>query len=81
MHEPHQKHFFDPILDPCHRVFRIGLCGADVGRFSQPSMEQPELRIAPFGNDFLQEWIGGYMILDGQAAQLYQNGCLRSLSA
>lgn len=27
--------------------------------------------VPPFGNDFLQEWVGGRMILDGQAASLY----------
>jgi hypothetical protein len=27
--------------------------------------------VPPFGNDFLQEWVGGRMILDGQATSLY----------
>jgi Glycosyltransferase family 87 len=40
---------------------------------SSPSHRwQPEkVTIAPHGNDFLQEWIGGYLILAGSANRLY----------
>lgn len=35
----------------------------------QPTVEQ----VGPFGNDFLQEWVGGRTIIDRQAHQLYDS--------
>ena len=40
---------------------------------------QPErVTTAPYGNDFLQEWIGGHLILTGEAKNLYDSKIFES---